>query len=81
MEFRDQQCASFNEIPYEGQMLEWSSYHGSQNDPCELSCIANSGLVATLSPQVQDGTRCKPGTLDLCVNGKCQVCYDSFQNL
>nr|XP_024216656.1 ADAMTS-like protein 1 [Halyomorpha halys] len=72
VEFRDQQCASFNQIPYEGQILEWSAYQGPQDDPCELRCIATTGLVATLAPQVQDGTRCKPGTLDLCVNGKCQ---------
>lgn len=76
MEFRDQQCSSFNRIPYEGKLEEWSAYTGEQEDPCELRCVSSNGVVATLAPQVQDGTRCRRGTLDLCVNGKCQVGID-----
>lgn len=30
-------------------------------------------VVAQLAKRVQDGTRCRPGSLDICIQGKCQV--------
>lgn len=30
-------------------------------------------LVVRLSDKVHDGTRCRPGSLDMCIDGKCQV--------
>lgn len=30
-------------------------------------------VVVQLSDRVQDGTRCRPGSLDMCIQGKCQV--------
>lgn len=32
-------------------------------------------VVAQLAARVQDGTRCRPGSLDMCINGKCQVSF------
>lgn len=35
-------------------------------------------VVVQLAPRVQDGTRCRIGSLDMCIQGKCQVsggCY------
>lgn len=29
--------------------------------------------MAKLAPKVKDGTRCRPGSLDMCVDGKCLV--------
>ncbi|XP_055685140.1 protein madd-4 isoform X4 [Lutzomyia longipalpis] len=29
-------------------------------------------VIVQLSPRVQDGTRCRPGSLDMCIQGKCQ---------
>lgn len=31
-------------------------------------------IVVQLASKVQDGTRCRPGSLDMCIDGKCQVC-------
>lgn len=30
-------------------------------------------VIVQLSNRVQDGTRCRPGSLDMCIQGKCQV--------
>ncbi|KAK3927661.1 ADAMTS-like protein 3 [Frankliniella fusca] len=30
-------------------------------------------VVEVLAPKAQDGTRCRPGSLDMCINGKCQA--------
>lgn len=30
-------------------------------------------VVAQLASRVQDGTRCRHGSLDMCIEGKCQV--------
>lgn len=31
-------------------------------------------VIVQLSSRVQDGTRCRTGSLDMCIQGKCQVC-------
>lgn len=31
-------------------------------------------VIVQLSNRVQDGTRCRIGSLDMCIQGKCQVC-------
>ncbi|KAL1130045.1 hypothetical protein AAG570_012988, partial [Ranatra chinensis] len=73
VDFRDHQCSLYNEIPYKGDLYSWSAhYGGSEADDCRLVCRSNTGLVATLASAVQDGTRCSPGSLRLCVDGKCQ---------
>jgi hypothetical protein len=33
-------------------------------------------VIVQLSNRVQDGTRCRPGSLDMCIQGKCQVCLN-----
>lgn len=30
-------------------------------------------VVAVLAARVSDGTRCRPGSLDMCIDGRCQV--------
>lgn len=38
-------------------------------------------VIAKLADKVQDGTRCRDGSLDMCINGACQVrkyCYCTF---
>lgn len=83
-EFREVQCAGFNSQPYEGIHYNWLP-HYDDVEPCALTCRGkpaagvdypnedNSMLVvARLSDKVHDGTRCRPGSLDMCINGKCQ---------
>lgn len=33
----------------------------------------DASVIVQLSKRVQDGTRCRPGSLDMCIQGKCQV--------
>lgn len=35
-------------------------------------------VVARLAERVHDGTRCRPGSLDMCIDGKCRVSYLIF---
>lgn len=35
--------------------------------------VGSGPIVEVLAPKAQDGTRCRPGSLDMCINGKCQV--------
>lgn len=35
-------------------------------------------VVAQLAKRVQDGTRCRLGSLDICIQGKCQVSQRVF---
>lgn len=37
-------------------------------------------VVVQLSNRVQDGTRCRMGSLDMCIQGKCQVNTNNKQN-
>lgn len=86
-EFRDDQCAAYNSNPYQGSLYEWSAHYDEEN-PCSLTCkgkpinvddILPSStddpvmVVAKLAEKVHDGSRCRPGSLDMCIDGKCQV--------
>lgn len=83
-EFREDQCSAFNSYPYEGVLYSWIP-HSDDNDPCALTCRGKQidtkdsvseetvMVVAKLAEKVQDGTRCRPGSLDMCIDGKCQV--------
>lgn len=76
-DFREQQCSAYNDVPYEGLLFKWAVHH-DEMEPCSLSCKTRSKdgrstLVVQLAPKVQDGTRCRHGSLDMCISGKCQV--------
>ncbi|XP_063699657.1 protein madd-4 isoform X2 [Culicoides brevitarsis] len=93
-DFRAQQCAAYNDVPYDGALFKWEP-HYDYSEPCALTCRGKpaqqfdenqqpedqvdeysqeeDGTVVTqLSHRVQDGTRCRPGSLDMCIHGKCQ---------
>ncbi|RZF41390.1 hypothetical protein LSTR_LSTR000104 [Laodelphax striatellus] len=72
VDFREHQCSSYNEIPYNDQMLFWKPHYNDEN-PCALTCISNTGVVAKLADSVRDGTRWRPGSLDMCIEAKCQA--------
>ena len=72
-DYRDLQCAAFNSKPYRDRYYEWKAYI-DPTDPCSLTCKAKGlNFVAKLASQVKDGTRCRLGSLDMCVAGKCLV--------
>ncbi|KAG5675419.1 hypothetical protein PVAND_005325 [Polypedilum vanderplanki] len=92
-DFRAQQCAAYNDVPYDGALFNWTP-HYDYSEPCALTCRGRpehlrdekkseehdsldeeseeASVIVQLSNRVQDGTRCRPGSLDICIQGKCQ---------
>ncbi|KAK5648990.1 hypothetical protein RI129_003882, partial [Pyrocoelia pectoralis] len=82
-DFRDEQCAAFNNVLYQGSLFVWSAEYDERN-PCSLTCRGKASsfsndlegneplvVVAQLNDKVEDGTRCRQGSLDMCIDGKC----------
>ncbi|XP_077521556.1 proteoglycan-like sulfated glycoprotein papilin isoform X3 [Amblyomma americanum] len=71
-DFREEQCARFNSIPFEGRYYSWVPYYKAAN-PCELNCKpGGERFYYRHSAKTIDGTRCHDdGSLDVCVNGAC----------
>ncbi|XP_076365757.1 ADAMTS-like protein 1 [Tachypleus tridentatus] len=66
-DFRAMQCKAYDNRPYRGRLYDWKPFHDPE-DPCSLTCQAKSFLfVAKLAHKAQDGTRCRKGSLDMCV--------------
>lgn len=71
VDFRAAQCAAFDRVPYRGRLYEWTPVQ-DPSDPCSLTCQARQfKFMAKLAPRAQDGTRCREGALDMCVQGRC----------
>lgn len=45
--------------------------YGTEDEP---------SVIVQLSNRVQDGTRCRPGSLDMCIQGKCQVIINNHDH-
>ncbi|CAM9495345.1 unnamed protein product [Lampetra planeri] len=72
-DFRAQQCSAHNDVKFRGQYREWQPVYEGAEKPCALYCVARgTSLVEELSPKVLDGTRCAPGSFDMCISGICQ---------
>uniref|UniRef100_A0A7M5V8I3 A disintegrin and metalloproteinase with thrombospondin motifs 9 n=2 Tax=Clytia hemisphaerica TaxID=252671 RepID=A0A7M5V8I3_9CNID len=79
VDFREEQCAAFNgkdlyihDFP---KNPEWIPKHSGLNieDSCKLFCeIKGSGIFYQLKSKVIDGTKCRKGSNDKCVDGKCR---------
>ncbi|XP_013413578.1 ADAMTS-like protein 3 isoform X2 [Lingula anatina] len=73
VDFRGQQCAAYNDVPYYNQLYQWEAYH-EPRDPCSLRCKPKGhDFGVMLAPKVLDGTRCNPTSLDMCINGECRT--------
>lgn len=72
LDFRAVQCTAYNDQPYDGETVEWHPYYDEES-PCTLMCVDSKGRVEEMSPRVRDGTRCRLGSLDMCIDGVCQV--------
>lgn len=60
----------FLRIPFSGQ-------------PCSLFCKPKDPqyrFSAKLASKVIDGTPCRPGSIDICIDGRCQVTYGLLYN-
>ncbi|XP_070563783.1 A disintegrin and metalloproteinase with thrombospondin motifs 6-like isoform X2 [Ptychodera flava] len=71
-DFRDLQCAKFDNEPFRGKYYTWKAFKGPHVIPCALYCVAAGYAFYTeRAPQVIDGTQCHKGSLDVCVRGQC----------
>ncbi|KAF3430423.1 hypothetical protein E2986_10746, partial [Frieseomelitta varia] len=70
-DFRAEQCAEFNGVPFEGIYYDWIPYTGGPNK-CELNCMPRGERFFYRHRQmVIDGTPCETEKNDVCVGGKC----------
>ncbi|XP_033120752.1 thrombospondin type-1 domain-containing protein 4-like [Anneissia japonica] len=72
-DFRTEQCETYNNIPFMGKFYDWYAF---VKEPmvCELNCRATGyRFYAKHADKVVDGTVCRPGSTDVCVNGMCKV--------
>ncbi|XP_037082112.1 papilin-like [Pollicipes pollicipes] len=67
------QCAAYDhQLHSDGRRYRWEPYQDVA-EPCALTCRARDHqLVEQLAPRVIDGTRCRDGSLDICIDGKCE---------
>lgn len=78
-DFRAQQCSAHNDVKHHGEFYEWLPVSNDPDNPCALKCQAKgTDLIVELAPKVLDGTRCYTDTLDMCINGLCQVSTGFF---
>lgn len=47
--------------------------HAEENQDESDEDSEETSVIVQLTNRVQDGTRCRPGSLDMCIQGKCQV--------
>ncbi|RLU15132.1 hypothetical protein DMN91_013019 [Ooceraea biroi] len=70
-DFRAEQCAEFNSVPFEGVYYNWIPYTGSPNK-CELNCMPRGErFFYRHKVAVVDGTPCESEKNDVCVKGTC----------
>nr|CAB3264647.1 papilin-like [Phallusia mammillata] len=74
VDFRSEQCATYNNQSFGGRTHTWKPYTGSSvSNPCALYCQPNEdNFFIKQADKVVDGTRCRDGSLDVCVDGTCQ---------
>ncbi|KAM6369425.1 ADAMTS-like protein 5 isoform 3-T3 [Pluvialis apricaria] len=70
--FRAMQCSLYDNKPVLGTAARyrWVPFHGAPN-VCDLNCLAVGHNFYYTFGRVLDGTRCGPGSPDLCVGGRC----------
>uniref|UniRef100_A0A3P8R769 ADAM metallopeptidase with thrombospondin type 1 motif, 6 n=1 Tax=Astatotilapia calliptera TaxID=8154 RepID=A0A3P8R769_ASTCA len=72
-DFREKQCADFDNSPFRGKYYNWKPYTGGGVKPCALNCLAEGyNFYTERSPAVIDGTQCQADSLDICINGECK---------
>uniref|UniRef100_A0A803Y9M4 ADAMTS like 5 n=1 Tax=Meleagris gallopavo TaxID=9103 RepID=A0A803Y9M4_MELGA len=70
--FRAMQCSLYDDKPVQGMQTRhrWVPFYGAPN-VCDLNCLAVGHNFYYTFGRVLDGTRCRPGSTDLCVGGRC----------
>ncbi|XP_018110713.1 A disintegrin and metalloproteinase with thrombospondin motifs 10 isoform X1 [Xenopus laevis] len=72
-DFREMQCAEFDNVPFRGKYYSWKSYRGGGVKSCSLNCLAEGfNFYTERAAAVIDGTLCRQDSYDICVNGECK---------
>ncbi|XP_072261258.1 A disintegrin and metalloproteinase with thrombospondin motifs 10 isoform X1 [Pyxicephalus adspersus] len=72
-DFREMQCAEFDNVAFRGKYYSWKSYKGGGVKACSLNCLAEGfNFYTERAAAVIDGTPCRPDSYDICVNGECK---------
>ncbi|XP_040275772.1 A disintegrin and metalloproteinase with thrombospondin motifs 10-like [Bufo bufo] len=72
-DFREMQCAEFDNVAFRGKYYTWKSYKGGGVKACSLNCLAKGfNFYTERAAAVIDGTPCRPESYDVCVNGECK---------
>ncbi|KAM4710405.1 A disintegrin and metalloproteinase with thrombospondin motifs 10-like isoform 4-T5 [Discoglossus pictus] len=72
-DFREMQCAEFDNVPFRGKYYSWKSYKGGGVKTCSLNCLAEGfNFYTERAAAVIDGTPCRQDSYDVCVNGECK---------
>uniref|UniRef100_H3AJS8 ADAM metallopeptidase with thrombospondin type 1 motif 10 n=1 Tax=Latimeria chalumnae TaxID=7897 RepID=H3AJS8_LATCH len=72
-DFRELQCAEFDNVPFRGKYYTWRPYRGGGVKSCSLNCLAEGyNFYTERAAAVVDGTPCRQDTHDICVNGECK---------
>ncbi|CAL4068988.1 unnamed protein product, partial [Meganyctiphanes norvegica] len=70
--FRANQCSEFDDVPYKAQNHTWLPVL-IEDTPCSLHCKPDNEFYSVeLKSSVVDGTPCRPGTRDMCINAVCK---------
>ncbi|KAK2706695.1 hypothetical protein QYM36_014662 [Artemia franciscana] len=71
LDFRSEQCARYNSVPFEGKYYDWIPYTRAPNK-CELNCMPRGErFYYRHRSRVIDGTPCDDEKDDICVDGNC----------
>ncbi|KFQ07275.1 A disintegrin and metalloproteinase with thrombospondin motifs 10, partial [Haliaeetus albicilla] len=72
-DFRELQCAEFDNVPFRGKYYTWKTYRGGGVKACSLNCLAEGfNFYTERAAAVVDGTPCRQDSNDICVNGECK---------
>ncbi|XP_067642370.1 A disintegrin and metalloproteinase with thrombospondin motifs 12 isoform X2 [Eurosta solidaginis] len=70
--FRGKQCSKYNNVCYQGVIYKWLPYFDKKN-PCKLMCTdIDDTIIANWGETVEDGTPCRVGSKDMCIDGICK---------
>ncbi|CAH1985625.1 unnamed protein product [Acanthoscelides obtectus] len=70
--FRQVQCNEKDKEKNNGQLIGWKEFY-KKPEPCVLFCLNEKArMITRVENKVKDGTPCKPGTKDICIEGVCK---------
>ncbi|XP_017485526.1 PREDICTED: A disintegrin and metalloproteinase with thrombospondin motifs 7-like, partial [Rhagoletis zephyria] len=70
--FRAKQCSKYDNVCYQGGTYKWQPFFDKKN-PCKLQCTdVDDTIIANWGEMVADGTPCRVGTNNMCIDGICK---------